>query len=64
MVGSSVEEAVVNAIWIEHQAKLTFLATLIGNASPMTEEEAKLNLTQASPMKGRWAYYKSLLLDD
>jgi L-fuculose-phosphate aldolase/L-ribulose-5-phosphate 4-epimerase len=63
MVGSSVEEAVVNAIWIEHQAKLTFLATLIGNASPMSNEEAKLNLTQAEPMTGRWKYYLSLLED-
>ena len=63
MSGKSVEEAVVHTVWLELQAKLTFITTVLGNPSPMSDEEAQLNLSQAEPMTGRWKYYLSLLDD-
>ena len=61
MTGKSVEEAVINAIWLEMQAKMTLLATMIGTPSPQTPEEVELNIDQADPIAGRWRYYVSLL---
>ena len=61
MTGKSVEEAVINAIWLEMQAKMTLLATTIGTPSPQTPEEVQLNIEQANPIAGRWRYYVSLL---
>jgi len=61
MTGKSVEEAVINAIWLEMQAKMTLLATTIGTPSPQTPEEVLLNIEQANPIAGRWRYYVSLL---
>jgi L-ribulose-5-phosphate 4-epimerase len=61
MTGKSVEEAVINAIWLELQAKMTMLATMIGTPSPQTPEEVQLNIEQADPIAGRWKYYVSLL---
>ncbi|HME42149.1 MAG TPA: class II aldolase/adducin family protein [Syntrophorhabdales bacterium] len=61
MTGKSVEEAVINAIWLEMQAKVTMLATMIGTPSPQTPEEVQLNVEQAEPIAGRWRYYVSLL---
>jgi L-ribulose-5-phosphate 4-epimerase len=61
IVGKSVEEAVVNAIWLEHQAKLTMYASFLGNPQGMSQEEADLQVTDAGPMEGRWKYYVSLL---
>jgi L-ribulose-5-phosphate 4-epimerase len=61
MTGKSVEEAVINAIWLEIQAKMTMLATVIGTPSPQTPEEILLNTEQADPIAGRWKYYVSLL---
>jgi L-ribulose-5-phosphate 4-epimerase len=61
MTGKSVEEAVINAIWLEMQAKMTLLATTIGTPSPQTPEEVQLNVEQADPVAGRWRYYVSLL---
>jgi len=61
MTGKSVEEAVINAIWLEMQAKMTMLATMIGTPSPQTPEEVELNIEQADPIAGRWKYYVSLL---
>ncbi len=61
MTGTSVEEAVINAIWLEMQAKMTLLATTIGTPSPQTPEEVQLNIVQAEPIAGRWKYYVSLL---
>jgi L-ribulose-5-phosphate 4-epimerase len=61
MTGKSVEEAVVNAIWLEMQAKMTLLATMIGTPSPQSPEEVQLNMEQADPIAGRWRYYVSLL---
>jgi ribulose-5-phosphate 4-epimerase/fuculose-1-phosphate aldolase len=61
ITGKSVEEAVINAIWLEMQAKVTMLATMIGTPSPQTPEEVQLNVEQAEPIAGRWRYYVSLL---
>jgi L-ribulose-5-phosphate 4-epimerase len=61
MTGTSVEEAVINAIWLEMQAKMTLLASLVGTPSPQTPEEVQLNIEQADPIAGRWKYYVSLL---
>jgi L-ribulose-5-phosphate 4-epimerase len=61
MTGKSVEEAVVYAIWLEMQAKMTLFGTMLGNLSPQTPEEVQLNIEEAEPMTGRWNYYVSLL---
>ena len=61
MTGKSVEEAVINAIWLEMQAKMTLLATMIGTPSPQSPDEVQLNMEQADPIAGRWKYYVSLL---
>lgn len=61
LTGKSVEEAVINAIWLEMQAKMTLLTTIIGTPSPQSPEEVKLNAEQADPIAGRWRYYVSLL---
>jgi ribulose-5-phosphate 4-epimerase/fuculose-1-phosphate aldolase len=61
MTGKSVEEAVINAIWLEMQAKMTMLASTIGTPSAQTPEEVQLNVEQAEPIEGRWRYYVSLL---
>jgi L-ribulose-5-phosphate 4-epimerase len=61
MTGKSVEEAVINAIWLEMQAKMTLLATVIGTPSPQSPDEVQLNMEQADPIAGRWRYYVSLL---
>lgn len=57
----SVEQAVVYAIWLEHQAKLTMYASMLGTPSGMTREEVFLNIEEAGPMSSRWKYYVSLL---
>ena len=61
MVGKSVEDAVINAIWLEMQAKVTLFASLIGTPSPQSPEEVQLNIEMAEPPAGRWRYYESLL---
>ena len=61
MTGRSVEEAVIYAIWLEMQAKMTLFGTMLGNLSPQSPEEVKLNMEEADPMTGRWKYYVSLL---
>jgi L-ribulose-5-phosphate 4-epimerase len=61
MTGKSVEDAVINAIWLEMQAKMTILSSIVGTPIPQSPEEVELNLKQADPGKGRWNYYVSLL---
>jgi len=61
MTGKSVEEAVINAIWLEIQAKVTLLASMMGTPNPQSPEEVQLNLEEAEPIAGRWKYYVSLL---
>jgi ribulose-5-phosphate 4-epimerase/fuculose-1-phosphate aldolase len=62
MTGTSVEEAVINAIWLELQAKVTWMVWATGSTPhPQSDEEVKLNTEQAEKWQGRWNYYKSLL---
>ena len=60
--GGSVQEAVINAIWLEIQAKFTYMAYACGGTPhPQTPEEIELNIGMAEKWQGRWAYYTSLL---
>lgn len=43
------------------QAKMTLFGHLLGNVSPQSPEEVKLNIEEADPIAGRWKYYVSLL---
>jgi len=61
VTGNSVEDAVLNTIWLENQAKITFLATLIGTPQSMSHELVKQNVSELAPNEGRWKYYMSLL---
>ncbi|MCL6562432.1 MAG: class II aldolase/adducin family protein [Firmicutes bacterium] len=60
-VGASVEEAVINAIWLEHQAKLTLWGHLLGTPRGMDPAELPYQFSEAEPLTGRWNYYVSLL---
>ncbi|WAH37992.1 class II aldolase/adducin family protein [Alicyclobacillus dauci] len=60
--GDSVEQAVVFAIWLEEQAKLTWMASAVGTPRGMRQDEAELQIKDAlGPMTKRWKYYLSLL---
>jgi L-ribulose-5-phosphate 4-epimerase len=61
VVGRSVEEVVVHAIWLEEQAKLTLWASAIGRPRGMRREELELQAREAFGIEGRWRYYTSLL---
>lgn len=61
IVGKLVEEVVINAIWLEHQAKLTLWASMIGTPGGMRREELELQAKDAFGIEGRWRYYASLL---
>ena len=59
--GVSVEEVVVKAIWLEHQARLTLLASAIGTPRGMRAEDVEHQVNEAFGLEGRWRYYTSLL---
>lgn len=61
MTGLGVEEAVVNAIWLEDQAKMTLLTTVLGNPEPMRQEEVEIQAKEMFGVAGRWNYYAGLL---
>lgn len=61
IVGSTVEEVVVYAIWLEHQAKLTWWAAQIGQPKGMRLDELALQASEGFGMDARWKYYASLL---
>jgi ribulose-5-phosphate 4-epimerase/fuculose-1-phosphate aldolase len=63
IVGTSIEEAVIYSVLIEHQAKMQTLASTIGIPSPISDEEIGLVSKEAAPLKGRWIYYVGLLDD-
>lgn len=63
IVGQTVEEVVIYAIWLEHQAKLTWWASMIGQPRGMRADELALQASEAFGMEGRWRYYASLLDD-
>lgn len=61
-VGGSVEEAVLHAIWIEEQAKMTLVASLLGTPEGIRPEEMAVQVAERDPnFAGRWAYYVGLL---
>ena len=61
IVGQTVEEVVIYAIWLEHQAKLTWWASQIGEPRGMRADELALQGSEAFGMGARWKYYASLL---
>lgn len=61
IVGQSVEEVVINAIWLEHQAKLTLWASQIGQPRGMSREDLEMQAKDAFGLDGRWRYYVGLL---
>ena len=63
IAGTSVEEVVIHAIWLEHQAKLTWWASMIGTPRGMRPDELALQAGEGFGMAGRWSYYVSLLDD-
>jgi L-ribulose-5-phosphate 4-epimerase len=63
IVGTSVEQVVIDAIWLEHQARLTLWASMIGTPRGMRREELEQQASDAFGIEGRWRYYTSLLDD-
>ena len=63
IAGESVEEVVINAIWLEHQAKLTWWASMIGTPRGMSDDDLQLQASEGFGMAARWRYYASLLDD-
>ena len=61
IAGGSVEEVVINAIWLEHQAKLTWWASMIGTPRGMSNEDLQAQAADAFGLEARWRYYASLL---
>lgn len=63
IAATTVEEVVVYAIWLEHQAKLTWWASAIGTPRGMRADELALQASEGFSMDARWRYYASLLDD-
>jgi ribulose-5-phosphate 4-epimerase/fuculose-1-phosphate aldolase len=63
IVGTSVEQVVIDAIWLEHQAKLTMWASMIGTPKGMRRDDLEMQAKDAFGIEGRWKYYASLLDD-
>jgi ribulose-5-phosphate 4-epimerase/fuculose-1-phosphate aldolase len=63
IAGQTVEEVVVYAIWLEHQAKLTWWASMIGTPRGMSEADLAMQAADGFGMEARWHYYASLLQD-
>ena len=61
IAGASVEEVVINAIWLEHQAKLTWWASMIGAPRGMSGDDLAMQASDGFGMEARWRYYASLL---
>jgi L-ribulose-5-phosphate 4-epimerase len=61
IVGTSVEQVVIDAIWLEHQAKLTMWASMIGTPRGMRRDELEMQAKDAFGIEGRWRYYTGLL---
>jgi L-ribulose-5-phosphate 4-epimerase len=61
IAGQTVQEVVVNAIWLEHQAKLTWQAAMIGTPRGMSNDDLQAQAADGFGMEGRWRYYVSLL---
>jgi ribulose-5-phosphate 4-epimerase/fuculose-1-phosphate aldolase len=63
IAGTSVEEVVISAIWLEHQAKLTWWASMIGSPRGMSDDDLAAQAADAFGFGARWRYYASLLDD-
>lgn len=63
VAGESVEQVCIYAIWLEHQAKLTMWASMIGKPRGMSREDLKAQSADGFGFEGRWRYYTSLLDD-
>jgi ribulose-5-phosphate 4-epimerase/fuculose-1-phosphate aldolase len=61
IAGETVQEVVVNAIWLEHQAKITWWASMIGTPRGMSNADLQAQAADGFGMEGRWRYYASLL---
>lgn len=61
IAGQSVEEVVIYAIWLEHQAKLTWWAAQIGTPRGMSSADLAAQAGDAFGFEARWKYYASLL---
>jgi ribulose-5-phosphate 4-epimerase/fuculose-1-phosphate aldolase len=61
IAGKTVEEVVINCIWLEHQAKLTFMASQIGTPKGMSRADLDMQAADAFAMGPRFKYYASLL---
>jgi ribulose-5-phosphate 4-epimerase/fuculose-1-phosphate aldolase len=63
IAGTSIEEVVISAIWLEHQAKLTWWASMIGTPRGMSAEDLAAQAADGFGFAARWKYYASLLDD-
>lgn len=63
IAGTSVEEVVISCIWLEHQAKLTWWASMIGTPRGMSDDDLAAQAADAFGFAARWRYYASLLDD-
>jgi len=63
IAGTSVEEVVISCIWLEHQAKLTWWASMIGTPRGMSDGDLAAQAADAFGFAARWKYYASLLDD-
>jgi L-ribulose-5-phosphate 4-epimerase len=63
IAGQTVEEVVIHAIWLEHQAKLTWWASMIGTPRGMSNDDLQVQAAEGFGMEARWRYYASLLDD-
>jgi ribulose-5-phosphate 4-epimerase/fuculose-1-phosphate aldolase len=61
IAGTSVEEVVISAIWLEHQARLTWQAAMIGTPRGMSDADLAAQSADSFGYAGRWRYYASLL---
>jgi L-ribulose-5-phosphate 4-epimerase len=63
IVGQTVEEVVIGCIWLEHQAKLTWWASMIGTPTGMSAGDLAAQAADGFGFEARWKYYVSLLDD-
>jgi L-ribulose-5-phosphate 4-epimerase len=63
VAGESVEQACIYAIWLEHEARLTMWASMIGEPRGMSREDLEAQAAEGFGFEGRWRYYVSLLED-
>jgi L-ribulose-5-phosphate 4-epimerase len=61
LAGRGVEEVVIWAIWLEHQAQLTLWASMLGTPRGMSREDVEAQASEAFGIEGRWRYYTGLL---